>query len=186
MKAVNSKHPGECFLCTASSPVHVMWCNLRTWGLSVFDWNIFQPHRALWNFRAQALWAHLWWNAMSHSICNNLCTNLLLLVTIHVSYVKEYIYTQTHTLTYTTTHLVDPGGHCVLCVIRCFHLRIAGWILTNAGHHLLHAHRLHCVRHHQSVDHCQVSALEEEQVQRKISRVKTSSFEVAGHTSGLL
>lgn len=66
----------------------------------------------------------------------------------------------------TITDLIDPGGHCILSVIRCFHLRVAGWILANAGHHLLHAHSLHCVCHHQSVNHCQMGALKGKTVTR--------------------
>lgn len=73
-------------------------------------------------------------------------------------------HTQAYTPTYTVTNLVDPGGDCILCVIGCFKLKVAGWKLANAGHHFLHTYGLHRIRHHQSVDHCQMGALYRERI----------------------
>lgn len=52
----------------------------------------------------------------------------------------------------------------------------------DADHHLLHAHRLHCVGHHQRVNHCQVSALHDK---NKEQGVKTGSSEVEYSEPGL-
>lgn len=81
------------------------------------------------------------------------------------------IVVDTNLLIYTIINLVDPGGHCILCVIRCFQLRVEGWILTNASHHLVHTHSLHCVCHHQSVNHCQMGTLKEKTNRQRWAQV---------------
>lgn len=62
-------------------------------------------------------------------------------------------------------YLVDPGDDCVLGVIwQLLDVSVtvgglSGGVPVDAGHHPLHAHHLHRVRHHQGVNERQVGTL---------------------------
>lgn len=60
-------------------------------------------------------------------------------------------------------YLVDPGDDCVLGVVRQLldmPVAVRGLrVSVDAGHHTLHAHHLHRVRHHQCVYERQVGTL---------------------------
>lgn len=62
-------------------------------------------------------------------------------------------------------YLIDPGGDCILGVIRqLLDVPVTVWgfsggVSVDAGHHPLHTHHLHCVRHHQGIYERQMGTL---------------------------
>lgn len=58
-------------------------------------------------------------------------------------------------------YLVDPGDDCILSVIRqLLDVSVSRGVPVDAGHHPLHTHHLHSVRHHQRVNEGQVGTLQ--------------------------
>lgn len=62
-------------------------------------------------------------------------------------------------------YLVDPSGDCILSVIRQLldvSITVRGFsrgVPVDAGHHPLHTHHLHGIRHHQGVYERQMGTL---------------------------
>lgn len=62
-------------------------------------------------------------------------------------------------------YLVDPENHSILQVKGQLLRGTEGREALDRGHHFLYADHLHCVSHHQGIDHGHVSTLSESQEQ---------------------
>lgn len=70
-------------------------------------------------------------------------------------------------------YLVNPEDHGVLQVKWKLFRRAKGRKALHTGHHLLNADHLHCVDHHQGIDHRYVRALPHRKRKKKGKKAKT-------------